>query len=455
MKYKYLLFLLLALIATSCQKDPELTKVVKFEVEAKIKSDENLEISPVGTTIKLTNKLNGTSYEVLVPADGKAVFESITPGAYSLIATLNLSAEAYSELAGYHVEDDVSFTGSTDNIEVFEDKTFSIELIAGKTGNWVFKQIYYAGSNISTGAAFRDVFLEIYNNSNQVLYADSLYFGQVIGNNSTKPGEFYLENNQYDWSKAIGMTVEANKDANVDYIYAHTLFRIPSDGSGKKYPVQPGASIIVAATAVDHTNSYESNRLEDVITVTNPALTINLNLADFEVNLIEFLRPTDNSTYTPYRFDVDNVNVTNVDALHVSQGNDLVLNALGRDAYFIVDARGTETNIENLKDFATPDVREVVADTRLFKQLPIDLVVDAVELQHPVATSRVPKRLPTALDAGRTNVPGGQYSSQSLVRKTLKTVNGRRILKDSNNSEADFGYLEKADVSKSASSFID
>ncbi|MGF1925947.1 MAG: hypothetical protein ACQUHE_17365 [Bacteroidia bacterium] len=34
------------------------------------------------------------------------------------------------------------------------------------------------------------------------------------------------------------------------------------------------------------------------------------------------------------------------------------------------------------------------------------------------------------------------------MRKTSKTVAGRRILKDSNNSTADFDYLTIADVSK-------
>src|SRR5690606_9274624 len=361
----------------------------------------------------------------------------------------------YMELAGYYVEDDVNFSGSNDNMEIFEDKSLALVLQAGKTGSWVFKQIYYAGSNASTGAVNRDVFVEIYNNSNQILYADSLYFGQVIGKNNNNAGEFYLENNQYDWSKALNMSIESGKDANKDYIYAHTIFRLPSDGTGKKYPVQPGSSIIIAATAVDHTNSYESNTSDRPVTVTNPELTINLNNADFEVNLVEFLRPTDGSAYTPFRTDVDNINVPNVDVIHVSAGNDLVLNALGRDAYFIADARSTNVNIEAMKDYAVPDKREITATTPVYKQLPIEIIIDAVELQHPIAASRVPKRLQTILDAGRTFVPGGQYSSQSLVRKTLKTVNGRRILKDTNNSEVDFGYLEKADPSKTGSSFID
>lgn len=451
----YLYFILTTLILfVGCQKDPELTRPVKFTATVTVKSDENLTIPSQGAIITLTNKTNGASYQAFVLENGQATFESITPGLYSISGTLVISAQSYSELAGYYVEDNVSFTDSYDNVDIYADRVFSLELKAGKTGNWVFKQIYYAGSNSSTGASFRDVFLEIYNNSNQVLYADSLYFGQVGGKNNNNAGEYYLPNFQYDWSKSVGMVVESGKDANKDYIYAHTLFRIPSDGSGKKYPVQPGQSIIIAANAVDHTNSYESNNANPV-TITNPALTINLSHADFEVNLIEFLRPNDGSAYTPYRFDVDNINVPNVDVLHVSSGNDLILDALGRDAYFIVDPKGKSIDMENLRSFAAPDIREVIATTRVYKQIPIEVVVDAVELQHPVASSRVPKRLPTTLDAGRTHVPGGQYSSQSLVRKTLKTVNGRRILKDTNNSEEDFGFLQKADPSKSASSFID
>lgn len=455
MKNNILLWsLTLILFLASCQKDPELTRAVKFTVDIAVKSDENLNIAPKDAIVTISNKTNGASYHATIQENGTAVFESITPGTYTISSSLTISAAKYTELAGYYVEDDVNFSGSNDNIEIFEDKTFLLELQAGKTGNWVFKQIYYAGSNVANGAGPRDVFVEIYNNSNQVLYADSLYFGQVIGKNNNNSGEFFLENNQYDWSKALNITVESGKDANQDYVYAHTLFRIPSDGTGKKYPVQPGNSLIIAATAVDHTNSYESNSSTSV-TVTNPELTVNLNTADFEVNLIEFLRPTDGSAYTPFRTDVDNINVTNIDVVHVSSGNDLILNALGRDAYFIADARSTDVNMESLKSFATPDRREITATTSIYKQIPIRVIVDAVELQHPVAASRVPKRLQTILDAGRTFVPGGQYTSQSLVRKTLKTVNGRRILKDTNNSEVDFGYLEKANTSKSASSFID
>jgi len=78
-----------------------------------------------------------------------------------------------------------------------------------------------------------------------------------------------------------------------------------------------------------------------------------------------------------------------------------------------------------------------------------------VELQRVVETARVPKRLQNSLDAGPANVNAGEYSSQSLVRKTARTVGGRKILKDTNHSANDFITKSKADPSKSASSFAD
>ena len=80
-------------------------------------------------------------------------------------------------------------------------------------------------------------------------------------------------------------------------------------------------------------------------------------------------------------------------------------------------------------------------------------MIDAVEIITPLETSRIPKRLPTSLDVAGTFVTGGQYSSQSLVRKTAKTLNGRIVLQDSNNSASDFFTKTKADPSKPESSF--
>jgi len=63
-------------------------------------------------------------------------------------------------------------------------------------------------------------------------------------------------------------------------------------------------------------------------------------------------------------------------------------------------------------------------------------------VQPNIPTSRIPKKLNFALDAGFTFVSEGGYSSQAVIRKTLRKVGDRRILKDSNNSTEDFMVIK-------------
>ncbi len=441
--------LLIVSVLSGCKKSEEdRVRPVSLQLTLKaVEGDISFDVSKA--SIKITNRTTSGSYSAAGTATGKVSFASVTPGAYDVSATLVVSAQEYTQKTGVFTEEDITFNGAIERLDVSTDTEKQLDLVIGKVGNWVFKQIYYAGSDVTKGATFRDQFLEIYNNSNTVLYADSLYIGQVEGKNNNNSGQYFLPgSNQYDWSQSHDITVGAGMDANKDYVYANTVFMVPSDGTGKKYPVQPGQSIIIAATAVDHTASYTGNGNTSVV-ITDPSLTVNLSKADFETNLISYLGGT------PYKYDIDNPNVTNMDVTYFISGNDMVLKANGRDAFILFKANPNLPAVKSLPTVATPDQREITAATKKMLQIPVSYIDDAVEVMHPTESQRVPKRLPTSLDAVRTFVPAGQYSSQSLVRKTLKTVNGRRILKDTNNSSEDFGYLNKADVSKSASSFID
>ena len=441
--------LLIVSVLSGCKKSEEdRVRPVSLQLTLQaVEGDISFDVSKA--SIKITNRTTSGSYSAAGTATGKVSFASVTPGAYDVSATLVVSAQEYTQKTGVFTEEDITFNGAIERLDVSTDTEKQLDLVIGKVGNWVFKQIYYAGSDVTKGATFRDQFLEIYNNSNTVLYADSLYIGQVEGKNNNNSGQYFLPgSNQYDWSQSHDIIVGAGMDANKDYVYANTVFMVPSDGTGKKYPVQPGQSIIIAATAVDHTASYTGNGNTSVV-ITDPSLTVNLSKADFETNLISYLGGT------PYKYDIDNPNVTNMDVTYFISGNDMVLKANGRDAFILFKANPNLPAVKSLPTVATPDQREITAATKKMLQIPVSYIDDAVEVMHPTESQRVPKRLPTSLDAVRTFVPAGQYSSQSLVRKTLKTVNGRRILKDTNNSSEDFGYLNKADVSKSASSFID
>ena len=90
-----------------------------------------------------------------------------------------------------------------------------------------------------------------------------------------------------------------------------------------------------------------------------------------------------------------------------------------------------------------------------YDTFPAKYIIDAVEVEAVVAADQTPRRLPMAFDSGAASITGGQYSSQSIIRKTAKTVGGRRVLKDTNNSRTDFGFLTKANPSKDNASFLD
>jgi hypothetical protein len=214
-------------------------------------------------------------------------------------------------------------------------------------------------------------------------------------------------------------------------------------GTGKQYPVLPGNSIIIAATAINHQAPFTDNNGKSV-TVKDPSLTVDLSKAEFEVYL------GNQPGINPYPSDLD-APAVNVTVISANGNRELILDNLGRDAIVIFK---TTADVKAWDKYATPDVSQVTVTTDLFTQIPVQYITDGVNLQHAVSASRIAKRLPEVVDAGEAFVPGGSYSSQSVVRKVSKTVNGRVILKDTNNSLNDFGYLPKADASKAGSSFI-
>lgn len=449
MKHVNKLFLLSILILgfAACKKHDDVLDVVPVNLTVKLAFD--AENSALGFTyekaqVKITNLTTNQSFTATATTDGTATFNTIAPGNYDVSSTLSIAATDYNTKAGTNVQDAVVYNGTLSKQSVTANGQLSITLKTGRVGDFVIKQIYYAGSNAASGAVFRDQFLEIYNNSSETLYADSLYISQIMGNNTAvtsvdQSKGFYQASGQYDWTKSVNMN---NAGANTNYVYAKTLFMIA--GSGKQYPVQPGKSIIIAATALNHQSPYTGTDGK-AVTVKDPSLTIDLSGADFEVYLGNY------PGINPLASDIDNPAVPNLAVISNNGNRDLILDNLGRDGLVIFK---TKENPANWSKYATPDVTSVTTSTNLYTQIPISVIVDGVNLQQAVTASRIARRIPDVIDAGETFVPAGSYSSQSVVRKTSKTVNGRIVLKDTNNSNNDFGFLTKSDPSKGASSFI-
>ncbi|MFT4092480.1 MAG: DUF4876 domain-containing protein [Niabella sp.] len=440
MKKQVLLIATILIVLTfGCRKsDVDTVQPVALSVQVSYSAaDSALGLSKSGVTVTITNLTSGQVNTANTDETGIATFASITPGNYSIAAAKNYTAEEFYAETAVTVTSNVAYNATES--QTFNTNTMlSLTLVSGKIGDLVFKQIYYAGSNTSTGASFRDVFVEIYNNSNETIYLDSLYIGNTLSENSKVSAGAV----SFDWTQSVGISNPNGGDLNDDYLYFRYLFMIP--GSGKDHPLEPGKSIIIAQTALNHTASYTDNN-GTVVSVTNPDLTVDLSAADFEAYLVEYKQAA-----SAYRYDVNNPQVENLDVIYVNSGSDWVFDATGREDFVMFKSSAASSSWTTYPD---PSVATVTSSTSYGLQVPSEGVIDAVEIITPLETNRIPKRLPVKFDAAGTYVTGGQYSSQSLIRKTVKTVDGRIILQDTNNSSNDFLTKSKADPSKTDASF--
>lgn len=437
---------------SGCKKDVDEVKPINVTAQLTVNPDEIwFEVPYNEAKITLINKGNNSSYEIKADAKGKIVLDNIAPGNYNINVSLAISPEEYTRLTGVNRSTIFYLNYSLTDKALFSDEDFSISLVSSEpVGGFVIKQIYYAGSDTKDAAINRDNFIEIYNNSDQTLYADSLLVVLTYGKPNNKTDNYSLSNNQYDWSKSINMAVTNN--ANDDYVYAKGIFMIPSDGTGKKYPVESGKSIIVAGTAVNHAGSYTDNNGK-IIGAQKPELTVDLSNADFEAWFYHYEQKV-NPGRAMLSTDVDNPSVPNVEVIFATSMRDMFFPPQARESFVLMKA-DAKFDLNNIPSFAIPTVTSITTSTVLYPQIPTRYVLDAVEIQAPVAADQTPRRIPQKYDAGAASVPGGPYSSQSIVRKTEKKIGNRRILKDTNNSSNDFGVLLRANATKTDASFID
>jgi Protein of unknown function (DUF4876) len=407
-----------------CEKNDPETPAASAQVS--VSFDAAYASQAAGTVeVKLENINTRESQTATTNAQGQATFGSIPAGAYNVTARLEMSPAQFLAFAGTQVSAPVLFQATAQNqtITPGQINAVALTLKAGTTGELLIKQLYYSGSDRVNGALFRDQFIELYNNTDAVLYADGLYLAQVEGNRSVPTGAlpaFLLPSGQYDWSKSIGMP--ATVRANEDFVYTRTLFQIP--GSGQQYPVQPGQSIVVAQTALNHKAPYTGTG-GTAVTVRDPSLTIDLSNASFEAY---YNRGLDS--------DLDNPAVPNL-RLVQTFGSDMILDNTGRDGFAIFRSN---TDAATFNKYPRPNTTSITANTVYYYQVPKSILLDAVECQES-PTQLLPKKFTAELDAGYAHCPRGSYSSQSVIRKVARTFGTRRILQDTNNSTNDFQAL--------------
>ena len=309
---------------------------------------------------------------------------------------MRIAATATYTLNGETVAGEMSAFVS--KVDVLNDSSFPVSLsIKAKGNDFIIEEIFFTGTATPEGKQyFGDQYIKLYNPTNRVLYADGL----VLADSE------FLTVTKRDYTPNI----------MAEAFTAGSMVQIP--GNGTQYPVQPGASIVIAEQGINHKEN-------------NPN-SIDLSKADFE------------SFYPPKVKDVDGVGVTN----NINLYGVFIINNRGNRSYVI--ARFPEGTATATLQY---DYEYKVATKLMQRQalkIPNNWIVDAVNLSTKTGFEWIVTS--SSLDSGWAYVANDEKDTsrygKSVRRKVLSEKNGKPIFKDTNDSTEDFEILTTPTLKK-------
>ena len=330
------------------------------------------------------------SYEFETDVAGMVTVDALVPGIYDIITNWEMSGKQYKTLlkdpaAAVDDKARVIVGVSLMNQRLFEARDMVIDLSAAVVKGLMVSKVYYAGTKDLMGRNYgADSYVEIFNNSDEVLFLDGKYLGLA---ESVSPAAYPAHENP-------------------DSIYLRQICRFP--GNGSEYPVLPGGSIVVAAkSARNHQESADNS--------------VDLSHADFEVKAIEGSGNPD----VPMLPIISNS--TKIQTLNLING--------GLNAVVLFE---TDEDV-----LSWPEVyQRGKTSGEMFRRIHKSVVIDGVEcLKKPAQTDPDvnTKRLQPDIDAGYITITAvNGYNHESVERKVSRYENGRYYLTDTNNSSADF-----------------
>ena len=403
MKSKYNLFqaILLAFIIpftfTACDDDDKAVPESQVSWTLSLPEDiENPTLSDLKVTI--TNINTNTQYDGSVSMNEQTVTVTATvpEGLYRVIAEGKVSysisgiqTPTVANIRAYQESVTISGTTVTLPAQVMSFYTPS-------TNGFVIEEIYFAGSTTPEGKQYLgDQYIKIYNNSDSVLYADGL----VILESAFKTSQHF----------------EFTPDVMSQAMVVQCVYAIP--GNGKDYPVQPGESILICDKANDHREA-------------------NSNSFDLRNANFEWYDETKNN------MDTDNPEVTNLDKIYCYSNTIWVLNNQGLCAYAIARLKVDRNTF--LTDYTYNATYISATGSSMNKsgyQVPNEWIIDAVNISNKAQYAW--NVVDASLDMGYTYCGEVQLDknryNKSVRRKVLTTtIDGRKILQDTNNSTEDF-----------------
>ncbi len=368
--------------------------------------DDEISMSTVGITTTIETTIEGMQL-----TEGTYTFKNVNTSATTEIAYPAQSIELADGLynvtfigKGTYSQDgtaiEVNVQGVQQNVTVSGGScTLDMTVYVLNTGDpdFVIAEIFLPGTYNEAGKQYNgDQYVRIYNNSDQVLYADGLVF---------------MESQFTTTQKYQSVEPDIMNEA----IAVQSVVVVP--GSGTDYPVQPGESFIICDNAINHKEA-------------NPN-SIDLSNASFE-------------WYIESTQDVDNPDVPNMDIYYCYTKTIWILNKQGNKAYAIGRLPKDVTKEQYIADY-TYDYTYVLQNGTVSKpqskyKFPNEWVIDAVnigsvnEWQWNVTS--------VELDMGHTYIGENNTIAENIgkcvMRKTAYMDGEREVLQDTNNSTVDF-----------------
>ena len=340
-------------------------------------------------SVSLTNTRKGYTIAAKTDSTGHVRLNEVESGIYLINISEHFEFEKYSLILNGSSE--LLINGSTN-----DSITLSHSVVQKDGGNFIIREYYYSACLTPNKKQYiNDQYVEIYNNSPDTLYADSLLL---------------VEHESYATSPNFFAPIQA------DSIVTKAMWALPQ---GKRHPIAPGKGFIIAQDAMNHKSDPNGNRLSPV------------DMGDAE---FEFWSDKVASTG-----DVDFPAENMVNKLWVYKGTEYVFHTRGGSAIAIVKIPGDVD--EYVKNNLAPK-GTASGDTKYYCKIPNKWVIDAVEATWNSGMQQGYKRFDNSIDAGITFVKAGARSGLCVRRKIDYKIDykigSRTVYQDTNNSSVDF-----------------
>lgn len=383
----YLGIIVLSLFV-SCHTENALLPIPKIVVSVRMPDEIKDTINFANKTVTLRSQR--LIYTAQTNENGVAEFTNIVPDIYNVYASWDLTGDQYIAMADSLVENKPALiNGINSQLNIFEEDSILLTTLLSVKQSLLISKVYASGTRDNNNLRYEaDPYIEIFNNSDEIQYMDSIYLALVEGDSP------------------IGFPASLFPTK----LHARQVYRFP--GNGKEYPVLPGKSIVICNSARNHSNIAPTS--------------VDLQNADFEFKGIKY----PNNDAVPAMIQVYSAYLA-IKEINLQPG--------GVNSVCLFKSKD---DVANFTLYYIPGK----TSGNQFMRLNADDVFDGVEIlkYRTTGVDINSKRLQKFIDAGYITISnGGGLNHESSERKVdiNRSTTSRIYLKDTNNSQSDMVTL--------------